>query len=363
MNSAFMLLMKRESFDIGLNNPYYSVKERSWGMEIEFDLRESAPTVAASVSAFLDRYLRGCWDGSGPKEFSIGPFPAGFINPHGLYQLSRIISATKTPVYYVRDNSFPEDEVSSNYSGFIEYECEELCDEWNSNPDGCIESCEAYFECDERGNHLHYRPAKAESQYSKIWERTYFIMRDLTLLLPMLVSAHGNGQVRRCAWYWADPMKLEINVFDTAESIILYRKGRDYNLVTFNRNRKKVLTLEHRLFEGYPWQGVLFGDIIDKLVFETEIEYLIKPLDRSATDAVAIAVSNLRLFDVIYYGYLPDREYDTVFGKMKPVEFLKFARDNLSLSNFSALIADMYIKGQHMHWQDFIKFYEENFDV
>jgi hypothetical protein len=188
------------------------VNPPSWGQEVEV-ARDNIDEDFIEVTAEL---LGGGWDGSGPWEFKIGPF---------------------------RYDYFPRE--------FIDYVTLNHLVRWAPQT--------------EQGNHLHIRPAPLSNV--KMWIDTGYNLVALSVLLKELLSFTGGGF--RSRWrVWAGPPDDFLWTIERIEEDTAYfnqiarMRGRWYEAVTWNRNRKTTLTLEVRLCEAHPAKAFAFQNLV-----------------------------------------------------------------------------------------------------
>ncbi|RLG72213.1 MAG: hypothetical protein DRO23_10780 [Thermoprotei archaeon] len=217
-----MDLVEKAKYDVFMKIIYDKpVRPPSWGQEIETNPR----VVKTDFREFTREYLKGGYDGSGPWEFSIGPYPVSYFPFEGL--------------------------LSTNDSFDIEPLFAEL---------GC---------------HLHYRPASVTNNAKNVekWKLAVRNTYVLILLMPRLLCYFDEGKgiaFRNSVLQWASysPYQYSETFADNDRYYWLLHDwlGRNYEAVTLNRNRKRTLTIEIRVCETHPIKAWMFTRILQRTV-------------------------------------------------------------------------------------------------
>ena len=205
-----------------------SVALMTTGMEVEQDPEEVEECLDVGA---LRRY-EWHYDGSGPLETALPP------KITYVYELRKFVEEIeecyeKTGRWFVWTNEFEDS--------------------------GC-------------GSHLHYRPREdiepVRSNWTAAWRVAYDTVFTMSLIiLPVICFGHT---CREEMWAWANFDRNDIPPI-SSKRVMEYLNpsysGHPYRWLAWNRHyREKPLTLELRVFEGYPGQALLGISIIQKAV-------------------------------------------------------------------------------------------------
>jgi len=187
--------------------------------------------------------LGGGYDGSGPWEFTIGPF---------------------------RISEFPFD--------FFEIVIKKRLFDWRDYEN-------------EMGCHIHYRPDTPRKAI--YWAYGYINCYTLAIILSKLLCHFDYGKewifrARLVDWapvtrYQYRVAKKYIDSDDTEwEGFIDEYEGREYSVVTLNRNRKSTLTIEVRMAECHTINAWAFLQVVNYFTMRKELPFTVRDFDRLA---------------------------------------------------------------------------------
>jgi len=235
----------------------------TWGQEIETGY------VKQDFEDFTRKYLDGHFDGSGPWEFSVGPF-----------------TWTYAPTYFLY----------------------KFANDWDLEP---YESSEG----EELGCHLHVRPS---NRFNIKWIVYYENLLALILLMPYnfaYFSEYDSNmkkivrfRFRSTFDYWAR-INISLNQLD----ILKYRyengslrgylesySGREHGCLTLNRNLKRTLTIEARINEAHILKAYLTVNILVALD-KASIQFKVK--DNEILRDYYYSFGNWKRLDAKIYPY------------------------------------------------------------
>ena len=215
------------------------VQPPSWGQEIEIS-DEAISTMFIDISREV---LGGGYDGSGPWEFSLGPF---------------------------RISEFPFE--------FFEIVIKKRLFDWRDYEN-------------EMGCHIHYRPDTPRKAI--YWAYGYINCYTLSIILSKLLCHFDYGRewmFRARLIDWAPITRYQYRVAKNYiedkdsewEELIDEYEGREYSIVTLNRNRKTTLTIEMRMAECHTINAWAFLQVVNYFTMRKELPFTVRDFDRLA---------------------------------------------------------------------------------